>query len=180
MKTACIFITLLFFISTAYCQSKLVTGSKHVIFVDIPKNWIQVQNDPIPLFIKPDEAGVNRNTYIYVYGLDYTGNPDMNGWIKGDFDDFKNKNPGIKLDSIQLDLPKLKKADYKTGRYKIITYTFEDQRKQAILVVECKNTIATVVLSTNNSDEFNSRWPVFAEMLKTVNVLGGTVKIEKQ
>jgi hypothetical protein len=161
-------------------QTKIVTGPKHAIFVDQPKNWVQAQNPQLPFFIKPDEPNVSKDTYMYVYGLDYEINPNMDGWIKGDIDDFKNKHPGMKVDTLQLDLPKLKEKSYQTGRYKIITYTYEDKRKQALLIIECRNTIATVVLSAKDDEEYDKYLPAFEETAKSVKVLGGMVKVEKQ
>lgn len=179
MKISLTFIALLFFTIT-YGQTKIVTGNSHAIFVELPKNWIQVQSENLPLFIKPNEPNVSVNTYMYVYGLDYSSKPDMNGWIKGDIDDFKNKHPGMRVDSLQMDLPNLKKIGYQTGNYKVITYTYENKTKQAILVIECRKTIATVVLSANDNDEFIKYLPAFKAIASTVNVMGGTVKIEKQ
>jgi hypothetical protein len=169
----------LFFVLIARGQSKMITGTKHVIFVDIPKNWVQAPNDQLPFFIKPDEKDISGRTYMYVYGFDYASAPDLNGWIKGDNDDMAAKHPGLKIDSLAIDVNNIKKGDYETGRYKIITYAYTDNHKEAILVIECKNTIATVVLSANTTSEFEKYLPAFKELIQTIKLAGATVRIEK-
>ncbi len=157
----------------------MLTGERHVIFVDIPKNWLQAQNDQLPFFIKPNEKDVSDKTYMYVYGFDYTNAPDLNGWIKGDNDDMAGKHPGIKIDSLPISFDNIKKSDFVTGRYKIITYDYTDQHKEAILVVECKNTIVTAALSASTHYEFEKYLPAFEELAQTLSILGATVKIDK-
>jgi hypothetical protein len=165
--------------SISCAQSKMLTGQKHVIFVNIPKNWVQAQNDQLPFFIKPDEQNVNAKTYQYVYGLDYQSAPDLNLWIKGDNDDMVNRHPGLKIDSLNINLDNIKKTDYETGRFKIITYTYPDHHKEVMLVIECKNTIVTAVLSVSDESEFDRYLPSFKELAQSLRVLGATVKIEK-
>ncbi|RKR80660.1 hypothetical protein BDD43_0791 [Mucilaginibacter gracilis] len=172
-------IGMLFFVSIASAQSKMLTGQKHVIFVDIPKNWLQAKSDQLPFFIKPDEKNVSDDTYMYVYGLDYQSSPDLNGWIKGDADDAMNRHPGLKVDTIPIVLNTLGDNGYLTGRYKLITYSHPSHKKEAILVIECKYTIATAVLATSNDEEFQKYFPAFKELVKTIRVSGAKVEIEK-
>ena len=172
-------IVLLFLTVVAHGQTKMITGPKHAIFIDIPKKWIQVRNNQLPLFLKPD-VNVSANTYMYVYGLDYNSNADMEGWINADIDDFEHKHPGMQVEIMQLYLPNLKANGYQTGRYRTMVYTYEDGRKQVILVVECKNTIATIVLSTGDDDTFNKYIPSFIEAAKSAKVLARSVKAEQQ
>lgn len=161
-------------------QSKMVTGQKHIIFVDIPKNWAQAENDQLPLFMKPNEQNVSNKTYMYVYGLDYQSQPDLNGWIKGDSDDMINKHPGLKVDSLPLNISNIKKGGYMTGRYKIVVYRYPDLHNEVMLVIECKNSIVTVVMSAVDNKEFDKNLFAFKELIKTINVMSGTVKIEKE
>ena len=86
----------------------------------------------------------------------------------------------MRVDSNAIELPNLKNNGYQTGRYKLLTYIYENQIKQAILVIEGKYTIATVVMSAHDSDEFDKYLPAFKQMLSSVKLLGGTVKIKKQ
>jgi hypothetical protein len=172
-------IILVSFACMAYGQTKMLTGQKHVIFVDIPKNWLQAENDQLPFFIKPDDQNVSNKTYMYVYGLDYQSQPDMDGWIKGDNADMANKHPGLKIDSLPINLSNIKENGYLTGRYKIITYEYSDRHKEAMLVIECKNTIVTAVMSTVTKEEFEKYLPSFKELVQTIKVLGATVKIDK-
>ena len=160
-------------------KGQMITGKKHIIFVETPKNWLYVQNDQLPYFIKPNEKNVSDKTYLYVYGLDYESSPDINGWLKGDNDDMLSKHPGLKIDSLPIILTNIKKTDYLTGRYKTITYEYPDLHKEAMLVIECKNTIVTVVLSASNSNEFDKYLPSFKKLAQTVKILKANVKIEK-
>ena len=163
----------------AHGQSKMLTGQKHVIFVDIPKQWLQAQNDQLPFFIKPDEQNVGDKTYMYVYGFDYQSNPDLNGWIKGDNEDIANKHPGLKIDSLSINLSNIKENGYLTGRYKVIIYDYPDKHREVMLVIECKNTIVTTLMSTANKAEFEKYLPSFKELAQTMKVLSASVKIEK-
>ena len=172
--------TLLFLLTFnwTYGQSKMLVGKKHTIFVDIPKNWVQAQNDQLPFFIKPDEKNVNEKTYSYVYGLDYNGNPDLNGWIEGNTKYLIENNKGLKVDSLNLTFENLKKNDYLTGRYKTITYEYEDKRKEVLLIIECKNTIVTCVLSGVNDQEYQKYLFALTDLGKSLRVLGTTIKSE--
>lgn len=179
-KTIFILTISLLLTSLVYGQAKMITGQKHVIFVEIPKNWIQVQNDQLPFFIKPDEQNVSNKTYLYVYGLDYQSQPDLNGWVKGYDDDMMSKHPGLKVDSLPLNLPNIKEGGYMTGHYKTVTYQYPDLHKEIMLVIECKSSIITAVMSAVDNKEFEKNLPGFKELAKTLKVLGGTVKIEKE
>jgi len=178
--TKTIYMTLLFLLTFnwTYGQSKMLVGKKHTIFVDIPKNWVQAQNDQLPFFIKPDEKNVNEKTYSYVYGLDYNGNPDLNGWIEGNTKYLIENNKGLKVDSLNLTFENLKKNDYLTGRYKTITYEYEDKRKEVLLIIECKNTIVTCVLSGVNDQEYQKYLSALTDLGKSLRVLGTTIKSE--
>jgi hypothetical protein len=165
-------------ISMTFGQTKMVVGEKHTFFVDIPKNWLQAQNDQLVFFIKPNEKNVSDKTYIYALGLDYKVNPDINGWIDGNTKYLIEENKGLKIDSLTISLDNIKKDDYMTGRYKVITYEYEDKRKEALLIVECKNTIVTIVLSTKDKKEFEKYLASFNEIAKSLKILGTTLKSE--
>ena len=179
--TKTIYLTSLFLLTAIICsygQNKMLVGKKHTIFVDIPKNWVQAQNIHLPFFIKPDEKNVNERTYSYVYGLDYEGNPDLNGWIEGTTKHLIENNKGLKVDSLNLQFENLKKDDYLTGRYKTIVYEYEDKRKEVLLLVECKNTIVTCVLSAVNDQEYQKHIRVITDLGKSLRVLGTKIKLE--
>jgi hypothetical protein len=170
-------ITLLI-IGQTFGQSKMIVGQKHTIFVDIPKNWLQQQNDQLPFFIKPDRKDVSDETYMYVYGIDYTTDPELNGWIEGNnnyiAEKFKNVKIGVSthlFDNIKVD-------DYLTGNYKTITYEYPNNRNEVILVIECKTSIITVVLSTKDTAELTEFLPSFIELSKSIRILGTTLKQE--
>ena len=179
-KITFIFTISLLLTSVVHGQVKVLTGQKHIIFVEIPKKWIQVQNDQLPFYIKPDEQNVSNKTYMYVYGLDYQSQPDLNGWIKGDNDDMIGKHPGLKVDSLPLNLPNIKQGGYATGRYKTVIYQYPDLHIEVMLAIECKNSIITAVMSAIDNKEFNKNIIGFKELAKTLKVMGGTVKIEKE
>jgi hypothetical protein len=164
-------VVLLFFFAVAHGQTKVLTGAKHVIYIDIPKNWTPVVNRQLSLFLKP-EVNVSANTYMYVYALDYNTTPNIDKWIQEDINGFGGKHPGSQFESMLLDLPNLKDNGYQTGGYKMLIYTYDDTRKQITLVVECKNTITTLVLSTIDIDEYNKFMPSFIEAAKSFKVLG--------
>jgi hypothetical protein len=179
VKIKSLLIVLLFFFTAARSQTKVLTGAKHVICIDVPKNWTPVSNHQLPLFLKP-EVNVSANTYMYVYALDYILTPDMNKWIQEDINGFEAKHPGTQFETMLLDMANLKDNGYQTGRYKILIYTYDDTRKQAMLVVEGKNTITALVLSTVDIDEYNKYMPSFIEAAKTVKMLGRNSRVDKQ
>jgi len=179
VKIKSLLIILLFFFTAAQSQTKVLTGAKHIISIDIPKNWTPVVNRQLPLFLKPDE-NVSANTYMYVYALDYNIAPDMNKWIQEDINGFEGKHPGTQFETMLLNMPNLTDNGYQTGRYKILIYTYDDTRKQVTLVVESKNTITALVLSTVDADEYNKYMPSFIEAAKSIKVLGRNAKIERQ
>jgi hypothetical protein len=172
-------IALLFFYTAVHGQTKVLTGAKHVITIDVPKNWTPVVNRQLPLFLKP-EVNVSATTYMYVYALDYNITPDMNKWIQEDINGFEGKHPGTQYETMLLNMPNLTDNGYQTGRYKILIYTYDDTRKQVVLVVESKSTITTLVLSTVDVDEYNKYMPSFIEAAKTVKVLARNAQIDKQ
>jgi hypothetical protein len=175
MKFKILFIFLIITTSCTYGQSKIITGNKHIIFVEMPKNWVQIQHESLPLLMKPTDSIASDKVFMYVYGIDYNASPNLDKWIKGDIDAFKGRNPDTKVDSIQLSFPNLDTAGYQTGRYKIITYTYPDQHKEAMLAVECKNTIATVLLSAKVGAEFDKYFPAFKETVKSLQILAAKV-----
>lgn len=159
-------------------QSKMVVGQKHTIFVDIPKNWLQAQNDQLPFFIKPDKKNVSDETYMYVYGIDYNVNPELNGWIDGNNNYISDNFKGVKIDTLNQKLDNIQANDYLTGNYRTITYDYPNGRNEIILVIECKNTIATAVLSTKDKTELKELLPSFIELSKTLKILGTTLEQE--
>ena len=156
----------------------MVVGKKHTIIVDIPENWLPAQNDQLPFFIKPDKKEVSSETYMYVYGIDYNSNPELSGWIKGNNDYISDKFKGVKIDTLNQKLDNIKSDDYLTGNYLPITYEYPNGRNEVILVIECKNTIVTAVLSTKDKTELNELLPSFIELSKTLKILGTKLKEE--
>jgi hypothetical protein len=148
-----LFVLTILFVAQAFAQSKMVVGQNHTIFVEIPKNWLQAQNDQLPFFIKPDKKDVSSETYMYVYGIDYSSKPDLDGWIKGNNDYITEKFKGVKIDTLEHKFDNIKSGDYLTGDYQTITYQYPNRRCEVILVIECKNTIVTAVLSTKEEAE---------------------------
>jgi hypothetical protein len=111
-------IALLSTFSSAFGQSKMIYGPKHLIFAEIPKNWLQAPIEQIPFFIKPDEKNVDNKTYMYVLAIDYAINPDLNGWIDANSDELKTNFKGLKMDSLALVFDNLKEGGYTTGAIK--------------------------------------------------------------
>lgn len=177
-KLTSVLILTMLFVGQTFGQSKMLVGEKHMIFVEIPKNWLPAQNDQLPFFIKPDKKEVSSETYIYVYGLDYNIKPELKGWVKGNNDYISNKFNGVKIDTLNQKFDNIIADDYLTGNYLTITYEYPNGRNEVILVIECKNTIVTAVLSTKDKTELNELLPSFIEQSKTLKIVGTTLKDE--
>jgi hypothetical protein len=162
----------------SYAQTKMLTGRKHLIFVDIPKNWIQAQNDEIPFLIKPNETDVSDKTYMYVYGLDYESAPDLNLWIEGNNTGLKNDIPEVKIEPLDFKFENLKADNFLTGNYKAVTYIYPDSRKEVLLAIESKTSIFTAVLSTKDALEFSKYLNSFKELVNSLKIQSAHVKIE--
>ncbi|MBF4473310.1 hypothetical protein [Flavobacterium sp. HJJ] len=175
------FILLICIIFSTYSnsQSKMIVGNKHTILVEIPKKWIQAQNDQLPFFIKPDEKNVSELTYMYVYGIDYDTNPKLDEWIDGNNKYLIENEKGVKIGSLDLKFENIKKDNYVNGNYKIVTYEYKNKRKECLLIIECINTIVTVVLSTDNDLEFKKYIKSFEEIVKSTKILGTTLKVQE-
>jgi hypothetical protein len=166
------------FVGQTFGQSKMVVGQKHSILVEIPKNWLQAQNDQLPFFIKPDQKEISNETYMYVYGIDYNDKPELSGWVNGNNDYISEKFKGVKIDTLDHKFENIKKTDYSTGNYLVINYQYPNGRNEVMLVVECKSTIVTAVLSTKDRKELNALLPSFIELSKSLKILGTTLKEE--
>ena len=177
-KFLLLLVTTILVASQSFGQTKMIVGQKHLIFVDIPKGWLQAQNDPLPFFIKPDLQNVSNQTYMYVYGIDYKAKPALEGWIKGNNDYVSKQFKGVKIDSLDLKFDNIKTGDYTTGNYIVITYTYTDGKKEVLLIVECVFTIVTAVLSAKDQAEFDLFLPSFVELSKSLKISGATLKVE--
>lgn len=156
----------------------MVVGQKHTIFVDIPKDWLQAQYDQLPFFIKPDQKNVSDETYMYVYGIDYDDKPELSGWVKGNNDYILDNFNGVLIDTSNQQFDNIKANDYLTGNYLTITYTYLNGRNEVILVIECKSSIVTAVLSTKDKTELKELLPSFIELSNSLNIHGTTLKKE--
>lgn len=172
-----VFFTILFAGQT-FGQSKMVVGQKHTIFVDIPQGWLQAQNDQLPFFIKPEKNNVSNETYMYVYGIDYNSQPELSGWVRGNNDYILDKFKAVKIDTLNQKFDNIKANEYLTGNYLTIAYKYPNGRQELILVIECKSTIVTAVLSTKDKAELNSLLPSFIKLSKSLKVLATTLKKE--
>lgn len=172
------FILIILFVGQSFGQSKMVVGQKHTIFVDIPKNWLQAENDQLPFFIKPNKTRVSNETYIYVYGIDYNSQPNLSAWVKGNNDYTSETFNGVKIDTLNQQYENIKSNDYLTGNYLTITYDYPGGRKEVLLIIECKSSIVTAVLSTKDKAELNELLPSFVELSQTLKIVGTTLKEE--
>ena len=179
IKQKIVILICLIFSTYSIGQSKMIVGNKHTIFVEIPKDWIQAQNDQLPFFIKPDEKNVSDLTYIYAYGIDYDINPKLDEWIDGNNKYLTENEKGVKIGSLDLKFENIKKDNYSNGNYKIVTYEYENKRTECLLIIECKNTIVTVVLSTSSDLEFKKYLKSFEEIAKSTKILGTKLKTQE-
>jgi hypothetical protein len=178
IKTVLSLIFTILTIGHVFGQSKMVIGQKHTILVDIPRNWVQAQYDRLPFFIKPDKKDVSSSTYMYVYGIDYNINPKLGDWIKGNNEYVSDSYKGVKIGTLNHEFNNIRANDYLTGKYKVVTYFYPGGKSEAILVIECRNTIVTVVLSAKDKVEYTALLPSFIALSETLKVLGTTLKKE--
>jgi len=183
MKKLLLAILIILFVQQTFGQSKMIVGEKHTIFVEIPRNWIQAENEQLPFFIKPDYSNISNktdvryvspNSYMYVYGIDYKGKPDMIAWINAENDYLLSEHPDLVIDTLNLTLDNIFPDDYSTGNYKILTYEYISGRQEVMLVVECESTIVTAVLSTEKSTMPHFS-PAFIELCKSIKIMGSTL-----
>jgi hypothetical protein len=172
------FILIILFVGQSFGQSKMVVGQKHTIFVDIPKNWLQAENDQLPFFIKPNKKRVSDETYMYVYGIDYNSKPDLSAWVKGNNDYISETFKDVKIDTLKQQFENIKANDCLTGNYLTISYDYPNGRKEVMLIIECKSTIVTAVLSTMDKVELKALLPSFVELSQTLKIIGTTLKEE--
>ena len=179
MKTILIltFLSVLF-VEKTFGQSKMIVGSKHTVFVEIPKNWLPAENEQLPFFIKPNKKNVSNETYMYVYGIDYNGKPELGDWVKSNNDYISDKFEGVKIDTLNQPFENIQADNYLTGNYITITYEYPTGRNEVILVIECKSSIVTAVLSSKNKKELKSLLPAFIDLSKSIKVLGTNLKAE--
>jgi hypothetical protein len=178
MKSKIYFILFIITMSINYskAQTKMIVSKKHTILANIPKNWVQVQDGPVPFFIVPDENNVSDKTYIYVFGNDYETAPEINNWIEIENQYQIENNKGVKIGEVELKFENIQKDNFLTGKYKVITYDYLDKSRQITLVIECKTTIVIVVLNTIDEDEKNKYMKHFIDISKTIKIMGSTVK----
>lgn len=178
MKSKRYFILFILVMSINYskAQTKMIVSKKHTLLVDMPKNWIQVQDGPVPFFIVPDEKNVSDKTYIYVFGNDYETAPEIDNWIEIENQYQKENNKGVKIGEQELKFENIHKDNFLTGKYKVITYDYLDKSHQITLVIECKTTIVIVVLNTIDEDEKNKYMKDFIDISKTIKIMNSTVK----
>ncbi|SNR69535.1 hypothetical protein SAMN04487979_11717 [Flavobacterium sp. ov086] len=176
-KKALILLLFVIYINS-FAQSKMLTGNKHLIFVEIPKNWVQAPNDQIPFLIKPNETNISEITYMYVYGLDYASVPDLNLWIEGNNSELKKDIPDVKIEQLDLKFENIKADNFLTGNYKTVCYTYPGIKKEALLVIESKTTIFTAVLSAKDTAEFDKYLGSFKELVNSLKMQSANVKQE--
>jgi hypothetical protein len=107
---------------------------------------------------------------MYVYGIDYDIKPEIEKWIDDNSKNLKLNFPEVIIGKINLDFKNLKDSKYYTAKNQVVTYEYADKRKECLLIIECKNSIITVVLSAENDKKFN-------EYLKAFSKLGNSIKI---
>ena len=153
-------------------QSKMLTGVKHIIFVNVPPGWVQNNYDQIPFFVRPGNKGVSEQTYMYVYGADYQVPADLDEWLARDYQIEQKKHPGAQVSEVPLTFDNIRRSGYETGRYKVITYTFPGGQKETKLVIECKYSIVAAVFSSANSADFDQYLPAFKELEQSLRISG--------
>jgi hypothetical protein len=179
MKTiiTALFLTLFCFLASK-AQTNMVYGEMHSIFLETPKDWVRATHQQLPYFIKPDKSDVSEDTYMYVYGLDYSFQPVADEWIEANNISMVEAFPDIKIDSLNLKFDNIVNEGYLTGNYTIVTYEYPNKKKEALLAIECRNTIATVVLAAKDAAEFDSYLNAFIELVESLKILNTVLKEE--
>ena len=156
---------------------KMIYGREHLIFADMPAHWAQMRHDQIPFIIKPDGKKVGQRTYLYVLGQDFAESPDLDGWSKGNTDFVVDQFPGLVVDTLDVKFDNFPAGDFVTGRYQVLHYRYRDRHEEVLLVVECKTTIVTCVLSAENAAEFKKYYDTWLQVGKSLQVNHGKVII---
>jgi hypothetical protein len=171
IKKIFLFIVLTFLVNS-FGQTRMISFKQHTVVLHIPKRWIQIPNDKMSFYLIPFKKEANEKTFIYIYVHNLENKEsDMNSWLNYNNDLLKEKNSNIKIDSIlNNSFENIKKSKYITGRYKLLTYEFENQRKEAQLVIETKKTIIAVVLSAENKNEFKKQFRSFKRLIKSLSI----------
>lgn len=159
-------------------QQKVIFGQRHSILVKIPKNWLQFQNNQLPFVLKPNKTNISNETYIYVYGIDYKREPSLDRWVTGNNLHILDNFDGVKIDTLDFVFDNIKSASYATGNYLTIHYKYQNERNEILLIIECKSTIVTAVLSTQNDVELKLYLPSFVELAETMQISGNTIIVE--
>lgn len=174
-------ITLFFLFASnkGICQTKMVIAEKHTVFIDVPSGWLQVPIDGVQLFLRPyQDSIIDEETYMYVLGLDYRSTPNLNEWIDANTTYLKETSKDVVDDSLSITFDNIKNNGYLTGRYKTISYTYSDGRKEVLLIIECNYSIVTVVISTKNEQSLEKNLSSFKQFAQSIKILETTVEKE--
>jgi hypothetical protein len=156
----------------------MLYGSKHMVFLEVPTGWVQVHHPQLPFLIKPDKKRVSDDTYMYVYGIDYPEHPDLEEWIAGNNAHVQAQFPDLVIDSLAQRFANIATEEEPNRRYRTITYTYPNQKHEAILVVEGTYTVVVCVLSASGKKEFEQLLPGFLALAGSLSISNAEVKIE--
>jgi hypothetical protein len=159
-------------ISLTFGQEKLIVGQRHSVTLQVPGNWAEAYHEQLPFFIRPAKNDTSVNTYLYVFGLDYEKSPNLDSWIAGNNQEVREQFDNMQIGALDLQLDNLKEDGFLTGKYKVLTYDYPDKRKEVLLIIECKFSIITVVISADNShicDAYLDDFTALAKSLKIMN-----------
>jgi hypothetical protein len=169
-----LFFICFFCVTVSWGQTKFLSLKQHNIILNIPKNWVKSPNEKLPFYVVPFKKKLDDITfmYLYIYNTENTS-PNLNLWIDNNINILKEKNKGVKIDTLFHKFDNLSKDKYLTGNYRIFTYEYQDERKEAQLVIETKKTFITVLLSAENKSVFRKQYRSFKRMIKSMKISYG-------
>lgn len=159
-----------------FAQGNMIYGKKHLITVQTPDQWSKTPHKQLPYLIVP-QVSVNQDTYMYVCGLDYAINPEVDKWMEANTAALENAIKGVKATELDMKFDNIKAAGYTTGRYKVVSYEYPNNRKEILLAIECKNTIVTVSYAVQDGTLFDKYIPSFKSLVSTLVIAGAEVTV---
>lgn len=158
----------------SFAQGHMIYGKKHLLTVETPADWSKSAHKQLPYLIVP-QASVNQETYMYVCGLDYAINPDVEKWMASNTAALQKAVAGVKATELDMKFDNITTAGYTTGRYKVVSYEYANNRKEILLAIECEHTIVTVSYAVADGALFDKYIPAFKSLVSTLVIAGAEV-----
>ncbi|MBW8685245.1 hypothetical protein [Chitinophaga rhizophila] len=146
---------------STFAQENMIYGKRHLITVETPTDWVQMQHAQLPYMIVPADTKSQPAAYMYVFGMDYPTSPDVEAWMKSNTEALEKAVKGATIKPLDVTLDNIRPEGYTTGRYKAVLYIYPNGKKEVLLAIECKHTIVTIVCSVTDGTLFEQYLPAF-------------------